>query len=291
MRTINSLLLLLVFASSCAQKNDVAEVLYAFPKSLKEVSGMHLDSNNLLWVVEDSGNKNELYALDSTGKLQKTLRITNATNHDWEDLTYDAAENLYIGDFGNNGNERQNLKILKIDKQALQNAAETTAEEIAFYYPEQEAFPPKKSEFLYDAEAFFVLGDSFYIFTKNRSKGFDGSALVYRVPNQPGRHAATLIGTFKTCGVYSQCAITSAAISPDLKTIAVLTQGKVWLIENFDAKNILSGKVSSFNLNHLTQKESILFQDNQTLLLSDEAKKKQGGQVYRIDLKDLKSKS
>ncbi len=291
MKFFQLLLTVLIFASSCAQKADFTEVLYPFPKDLKEVSGMHLDRNNLLWVVEDSGNKNQLYALDQQGKLQKTVEITNALNTDWEDLTYDANDNLYIGDFGNNDNERQNLKILKINAADLADKTAITAEEIEFYYPEQQGFPPKKTQLLYDAEAFFVLGDSFYVFTKNRSKGFDGTSLVYKIPNRVGRHAAQLIGAFKTCGIYQQCAVTSAAISPDLKTIAVLTQGKIWLIENFKKDDILSGNISSYDLKELTQKESILFENNQTLLLSDEAKKKTGGQVYRVTIADLKTKS
>lgn len=292
MKFFQSFIVLLVFASSCAQKADFTEVLYPFPKNLKEVSGMHLDRNKLLWVIEDSGNKNQIYALDQSGKIQKTLAITNAVNHDWEELTYDADDNLYIGDFGNNDNLRQDLKILKIAAADLSSEkTETTAEEISFYYPEQEAFPPKKTKMLYDAEAFFSLGDSFYIFTKNRSKAFDGTSLVYQIPNRTGRHAAQLIGTFKTCGIYQQCAVTSAAISPDLKTIAVLTQGRIWLLENFTKDNILSGTTSSFEFAELTQKESILFQDNQTLIVSDEAKKKQGGLVYRIKISDLKTKS
>lgn len=285
------LLTVLVFASSCAQKADFTEVLYSFPKDLKEVSGMHLDRNKLLWVVEDSGNKNEIYALDQQGKLQKTVQITNAENNDWEDLTYDENDNLYIGDFGNNDNERQDLKILRIAAADLQSKTEVAAEKIEFYYPEQQQFPPKKTQLLYDAEAFFILGDSFYVFTKNRSKGFDGTSLVYKIPNRVGRHAAQLIGEFKTCGIYQHCAVTSAAISPDLKTIAVLTQGKIWLIEKFKKDDILSGKIASYDLKDLTQKESILFENNQTLLLSDEAKKKTGGQVYRVSLADLKTKS
>lgn len=291
MKFLQLLLTVLVFASSCAQKADVTEILYPFPKDLKEVSGMHLDRNNLLWVVEDSGNKNEIYALDPHGKLQKTVQITNAQNNDWEDLTYDENDNLYIGDFGNNDNDRQNLKILKINATDLKNKSEVTATEIEFFYPEQQQFPPKKTHLLYDAEAFFVLGDSFYVFTKNRSKGFDGTSLVYKIPNRAGRHAAQLIGEFKTCGIYQKCAVTSAAISPDLKTIALLTQGKIWLIENFKKDDILSGNISSYDLKELTQKESILFENNQTLLLSDEAKKKTGGQVYRVTIADLKTKS
>lgn len=47
---------------------------------------------------------------------------------------------------------------------------------VSFYYPEQRTFPPEKTEKFYDAEAFFLVGDHFYLITKNRSKGFGGTA-------------------------------------------------------------------------------------------------------------------
>jgi sugar lactone lactonase YvrE len=41
------------------------------------------------------------------------------TNIDWEDITKDKDGNLYVGDFGNNDNERKDLCIYKIDKKSL----------------------------------------------------------------------------------------------------------------------------------------------------------------------------
>jgi len=46
-----------------------------------------------------------------------------------------------------------------------------------------------------------------------------------------------------------------------------------------------------YELNHVSQKESIMFKDDATLWISDEVKKKEGGKVYSIAIKDLKSKS
>jgi len=57
----------------------------------------------------------------------------------------------------------------------------------------------------------------FYLFTKNRSSEFDGTTLMYGIPNIAGNHAAKLMGSFKSCGDFRNCAITSADISPDGK--------------------------------------------------------------------------
>jgi hypothetical protein len=40
------------------------------------------------------------------------------------------------------------------------------------------------------------MNGNFYLFTKNRSKGFDGTFLVFQVPNKEGDFEAKLIGSY-----------------------------------------------------------------------------------------------
>lgn len=259
---------------------------------LKEASGVQLSkASELIWVVEDSGNENNIYGLNSNGKIQQTIQIENAKNMDWEDLTTDTSGNLYIGDFGNNENTRKDLCIYKINSEDLQKNSVKASAKISFYYPEQTDFPPKKSSLFYDAESFFESNGNFYIFTKNRSKGFDGSVSLYKIPNKEGNHKAAFMGKFQACNIYKHCAITSADCSPDGKTIAILSASQVWLITNFTSDNFLDGKITTFELPNITQKEGICFKDNNTLLIVDEKDKKTGGNLYEIKISDLKTKS
>ena len=258
---------------------------------LKEASGVEVSSaSDLIWVLEDSGNKNNIYGLNSDGSIKQTIKIENAKNVDWEDLTSDKAGNLYIGDFGNNDNARKDLCIYKVNSDNLKQDVTTASQKISFYYPEQTEFPPKKSGLLYDAESFFEHNGNFYIFTKNRSKGFDGSVFLYKIPNQEGNHKAQLLGTFQACNIYKKCAITSADISPDGKTIAILSASRVYLLTNFSSDDFLSGKTEEIQLPEVTQKEGVCFKDNETLLIVDEKDKKTGGNLYEIKISDLKSK-
>ncbi|WP_413513397.1 SdiA-regulated domain-containing protein [Myroides odoratus] len=286
--------LILVFSSlaSCSQKSDIVQDYANLPSYLKEVSGMSYDANsNSFWVLQDSGNKSELYRVDSLGQVVQTLKIKNQKNRDWEELTADTEGNLYIGDFGNNKNTRKDLQIIKINKDQL-TASQTKADYvITFEYPEQKEFPPKETELLYDAEAFFYFDDHFYIFTKNRSKAFDGTSLVYKIPNEAGHHQAKYVQTFRGCNVYKHCAITAAAISPDQKTFVLLSHTKLWVIDNFNPNAILDGKIEVHKLHHNTQKEAVTFGDNNTLYISDEVKKNSGGKIYKVDLNQLKPKS
>lgn len=287
-----SILFAVVFLS-CQQDSDSLETLYSLPNKLKEVSGIiYFPNTNLLWTLEDSGNANEIYGLNfENGKIEKTITIENTENIDWEDITKDKEGNLYIGDFGNNDNERKDLCIYKIDKNLLNIESVIPAYKISFAYPEQKYFPPKKTEMFYDVEGFFEFKNNFYLLTKNRSKGFDGTAFLYKIPNTPGFHQAVLMGEFKTCDNYNHCVITSVTISPDESKVAVLTHDKIFLFENFTANNFLNGTKTALELNHFSQKEAISFIDNDRLFIADEKTKSVGGKVYDVSVKKLKSKS
>lgn len=270
---------------SCTSTSSTITVLGTLPKKLSEASAAEVtEKSGRIWTLEDSGNKPELYALDNTGKITQTLAITNADNNDWEDLTSDKQGNLYIGDFGNNDNLRTNLSIYRINETDLNKTAAAYSQKTEFYYPEQKAFPPKKSKLFYDAESFFLYKDNFYLFTKNRSSKSDGSSLLYRIPNKPGRYAAQLIGQFITCSEFRHCAVTSADISPDGTKMVLLSGSKVWLFEQFKNDNFVGGKVRKIELNHFSQKEGICFVGNSKLYITDERVKKVGGKLYELKI-------
>jgi len=271
-------------------KTDDLTVEFPLPKKLKEVSGIALSHDkNIIWTIEDQGNKNMVYGLNRQGKQVADVLVENAENNDWEDITKDAQGNIYIGDFGNNDNNRQNLAILKLD---LKDASQKTTKAIQttkFHYEGQTEFPPKKSNWLYDCEAFVEMNGNFYLFTKNRSKGFDGTFLVFQVPNKEGEFEAKLIGKLKLAGKYSDAAITSAAINSTNDKIVLLTHKNIHVLSGFTADNFNTAKIEKVPLNHNSQKEAIVFLDDKTLLIADEKDKETGGNVYRFEF-DFKTK-
>jgi hypothetical protein len=272
------------------QSNEDLKTLYPLPKKLKEVSGItYFPESGLVYALEDSGNSNKIYALNPEGKLEKTITITNAENVDWEDITKDKNDNLYIGDFGNNDNERKDLCIYKVNKTELNNENAIAEYKISFSYPEQNEFPPSKKQMFYDVEGFFEYQNYFYLFTKNRSKGFDGTAFIYKVPNAPGIQKATKIGEFKTCDNYNHCVLTSATISPDDKKVVLLSHDKIVLFENFQGDSFHKGTQTEISLSHFSQKESVVFKDNNTLLIADEKSSKLDGNIYQFKLKELRN--
>lgn len=293
MKYSNSFILLTVaclFSTSCISfdseiKNiDVTQV-HQLPKELSEVSGMTY-VNDTLWVIQDKGNANKIHQISDEGKLIKSITLTSVKNHDWEALTSDDEGNIYIGDFGNNSNNRKNLAIYKVFNKDLKKETIDSIQKTTFIYEDQEDFPPKKDNLLYDCESFILKGDNFYLFTKNRSKDFDGTTHIYKIPNEAGEQKAILLNKYITCDKFTSCSITDAAISPDKNIMVLLSNKRMWFFTNFVEDNFTKGDVKEVQFKSYTQREGITFKENNLLLISDEKTKKVGGNIYQYRLED-----
>ena len=175
----------------------------------------------------------------------ETIALKNVVNNDWEAISQD--ENyIYIGDFGNNvtGN-RSDLKILRIEKNALLQGIQKI-DSIQFKYNDQDDFSPKepnKTDF--DGEAFIVSNDSIFIFTKQWKSN---KTSVYSVPKSPGNHIARLKDAFNVKGL-----ITDATFLKDRNQIVLCGYSKklkpfVYLLWNYPDRDFFSGKRKKIKL-------------------------------------------
>ena len=103
--TYFSILFFFLLLISCNNNSDTIKVIADLPKSLKESSGIeNLNGSDNFWMINDSGNTNELFEVTSKGKIKRVVEVMNARNKDWEDLASNGSDQLFIGDFGNNNN-------------------------------------------------------------------------------------------------------------------------------------------------------------------------------------------
>lgn len=270
-------------AQNSSANGDELKVQFTLPTKLKEVSGITLSKDKkTIWVIEDRGNKNAIYGLNENGQMMTKVPVENTENTDWEDIISDPQGNIYIGDFGNNDNDRKDLTILKTDLKDISQTSTKVIQTTRFHYEGQTEFPPKKSNLLYDCEAFVEMDGNFYLFTKNRSKGFDGTFLVFKVPNKEGDFEAKLIGKLKLQGGYNDAAITSATINSTKDKIVLLTHKNIHVLTGFTANDFNNAKIQKIPLNHNSQKEAIVFHDDKTLMIADEKAKDEGGNVYQF---------
>ncbi len=231
-----------------------------------ETSGL-LFWEGKLWTHNDDGDTN-LYAFDKTsGEIIETIALKNVVNNDWESISQD--ENyIYIGDFGNNvtGN-RTDLKILRVDKDALLQGNQKI-DSIQFKYDNQDDFTPKESNKTdFDGEAFIVSKDSIYIFTKQwRSK----KTSVYALPKLPGNHVAKLKNTFNVKGL-----VTDATFSEEKRQIVLCGYSKklkpfVFLLWDYSDDDFFSGKRKKIKLKLPFHQVEGITSDGQNFYLTNE---------------------
>lgn len=259
-----SFLLLLVFPSFAQ---------HPLPKSINELSGLVFINDSVLVGHNDGGDQPNLYFLTTKGKLLHTCTLSNVTNVDWEDITYDGSTFLYIGDIGNNENKRKDLKIIRVNAKEAFKKEQVEAQTFSFTYPEQKSFPPKPNEKYYDAEALTFYNNKLYIFTKCRTEPWDGWSQVYELSvdmkdQEAKRLSPLLIGK----NGWWQDAVTGADIRHG--NCYILTYNRVMIYKiNGDKMTF----VKRFYLDPITQKEAIAVDKEGNVYVGDEASKLIGG--------------
>jgi WD40 repeat protein len=255
-------------APASAENTPQATKIADLPAVVGESSGIEeADKPGTFITHNDAGNTAELYKIDSNGKLLATIAVNRADNIDWEDLAKDNKGNIYIGDIGNNSNKRKRLKIYKLNLKNPENV-----EEIIFSYADRKAGNTENLHSEFDAEALFWYQSKLYIITKDHSKGAE--ARLYALPDQAGEHEAQPVSTQEV-----HDPVTSADISPDGKTLALLSKGKLHIFHPAGAGNLFGSKQKSISLGNVGQTEAAVFTDNNTLVLTNEE-----GKLYRLNL-------
>ena len=214
----------------------------------------------------DDGNSPTLYEIDGTGKLVRTLEVP-ATNTDWESLSRDGSGTYYIGDCGNNENQRRDLKIYTFRPDSPKQVGT-----INFHYPDQTDFPPKKKQRNFDVEASLWHDGQVWLFTKDRA--LDQASKVYTVPAQPGTYTAKLVTTFAIPGQ-----VTDAALRADGHRLILLGRGELFILDGNSWADILKATPRAISLEGAGQTEGAVFKDNATLLISTEK-----GDLYEYTL-------
>jgi hypothetical protein len=219
----------------------------------------------------DSGGQPELYIIDSTnGEIKHTIIIKDAINRDWEDLASDD-NYIYIGDFGNNSGSRTDLRIYKVKKpNFLQKYPKLELlNTFYFQFEDQKAFEKNFRETPFDCEAFFVINNTAYIFTKNWK---DQTTGLYKLP---------LDGTTKTASLISvlnvECLITGADFNKLNNSIVCSGYKKGFPIKpilvfiGFNPANESISYLKMHNLNYCNhQIEGIAWVNNKTVCISNE---------------------
>lgn len=197
---------------------------------LDETSGLAASRahRNTLWLVEDGGNGAKLHAVSRRGRRLASFRVEGAANTDWEDLAgfdWQGRHYLLIADTGDNGGLRRTLLLHVIEEPAAlaDGGVVRPAWSIAFRWPDGAR----------DCEAVAVdAARSEVLLVSKKRQPPELFALPLR-PG-PGLQMARRIGRLSVPAPSAEDGrlgrqVTAADLSPDGRTLAVLTYARLLL--------------------------------------------------------------
>ena len=245
-----------------------------------EISGIALSpQQNILWVINDSGNRPELHAVSRSGAYIKNLVVNGAENRDWEDVAafvIDGNSYLLIADTGDNNAIRNHLTLYIVPMPDInKDKSVRVAWSMAFQFQDG----PRDCE----AVSVDVSTQTVLLLTKR-----DVPAQFYTLPLKP---PGTAILTAKPVGLVHSipqpkpeeirtrhdrfhAQPTSMDISPDGAKIAVLTYRHLFLYtlnSSQSWKAMLQRTSKMLTLPRLEQAEAVCFDtDSRHVLISSE---------------------
>ena len=228
------ILILLSCSNKKIKNNDSINETIIFKKQLSkrinETSGLEYFDGNLI-THNDSGGQPALYFFSTEGEILKKIKVRNAKNEDWEDITMDD-DYLFISDSGNNFGNRRNLKIIITDyRESFRKMGE-----INFSYAGQKIYK-RRNLHPYDAEALISVNDKLVLFSKNRQTL---TTELFLIPKIVGNYELSSVKSF-----ISGALITGADYDDKLKLTVLVGYDKIG--------NQYLFKLPNFNIDLLDQ--------------------------------------
>lgn len=249
------------------------------PGEVPETSGLARSGRDpgLLWTHNDAGNAPELFAVDESGALIQRVRVVDAELVDWEDIESAPCGNatcLYVGDIGDNEEDRDRITVYRVTEPAPW--ATRTAPAAAFHA----RFPGGPR----DAESLFIDGGGVpYVITKGRR----GTVDLYRWPAPPRPGETVILERVRQ--LFAEPAdrrdrITAATSTPDRRWVGARSYRTIYL---YPAAALLAGddvRPLTIDLSGRTapRGESLAMADDGVMWISSEGGDGEGATLSRI---------
>lgn len=253
-----------------------SETIADLPSGLNECSGMVFIDDHRIAMVNDGGNKAEVFIVDTNGQLLEKIPLPALENVDWESMAISDTE-IFIGDFGNNGNGRRDLAIYALDKESWE-----LNRKIEFYYPDQADFPALAPDRYYDLEAMLFRNDSLLLIIKNRTEPFDGKLRVYSLNPKLDEQAASLLQEFKHGkGMMHFNWVCGASRGLKSNDLFLIGYQNLWYWPNFNANS--APESLRFDLGYWSQKEALAYQQGY-IYFTEESHFTRAGKLHRASV-------
>ena len=203
--------------------------------TLTETSGLAASGRfrDTFWLVQDGGNDAQLHAVTRRGARRASLQVDGVRNTDWEDLAafqWQGRPHLLIADTGDNGGLRRTLLLHAVPEpdQLVDGARVRPAWSIAFRWPDGAR----------DCEAIAIDARAGRVLLVSKKRN---PPELFSLPLRPasGVVTATKVGRFAAPAEADAATpadarratrgrqVTAADLSPDGRTLAVLTYDRL----------------------------------------------------------------
>lgn len=264
---------------------DPTLIINELPTIIQETSGL-ISFNDGLWTHNDSGGAAKIYKINpETGHVIQTITISNGNNIDIEDIAQDETY-IYVGDFGNNYGNRDDLTIYKLNKSDIPKEESTSiqAEIIEFSFKDQEDFSPRNRNNDYDCESMITYGNHLYVFTKNWANSETRS---YKIPKKAGDYGVDVHESFNARGL-----ITGADYSIEKNALVLIGYENfvpfMWTIWDFNGDMFFSGHKKRVDFANISgaQTEGVCFINTDEIVISCE-KSYYPPQLYQLNIESI----
>ncbi|MDB4460756.1 hypothetical protein N9047_01035 [bacterium] len=135
---------------SNSNKSDLVVLGTNRNKDVTESSGLAFSRQipDAIWTINDSGNADRAFLLQTNGKLLAEIKLKEARNIDWEalaDFEIDGKPYLMIADVGDNARRRKSYQLYFFPEPDLHQQIKTAGDK-----PVKKTVKPKQIEFNYE---------------------------------------------------------------------------------------------------------------------------------------------
>ncbi|MEC4018583.1 putative Ig domain-containing protein [Streptomyces sp. H27-D2] len=255
-----------------AAPTAAAEPRCTLPAGLAELSGLALSSRHpgVLYAVNDSGNTNQVFAVDctgATGRLRATYTLTGATNTDWEALTIgkDPSGNpvIHVGDIGDNFGSRAELTVYSFPEPATLTTSSVTPATTRLAY----------SDGKHDAESLLADPVTGRLYVASKLIGAAGQLYQAPLPTRPGE--LNTLTPVRPGPVFA----TDGAFSPNGKSYVLRSGGPIGANTAY-VYSAAGAKLAEVALPAQSQGETVTYADCASLLVGSE----NDTQIWRVPL-------
>ena len=262
----------------------------ALDETLNGSSGIVFFDDILL--THNDHSDQSLYQIDTAdAHIMEQLYFAGIPFQDVEDCDHDDLY-VYLGDMGNNNSgNRTDLHFLRILKSSLYSD-NPIIDTIWFSYADQTDFSSQQSNTTdFDCEAFTVVGDSIYIFTKQWTTQH---TVLYAMPNTPGVHIAQRKSEYTVNGLVTSACYLTENQQIVLCGYSTLLQPFVVLLYDYQGNDFFSGNKRKISLNlPFHQVEAITHRGAFQFLLTNEYISQYGVSIsakfHKLDLSEYLS--